>query len=288
MRTICKCSLPLRTLVGNLILDYPRFIASFVITARKHLFCPRLCQEGKQTLRTTDEYSNVSTLPVCLPRCRSLLEKFLWQNRLVVSPPEAAKVQLCIFTWQWSIFWKCCCSQRGYREQRGAWYSNSFRFQIRTMSFVDNPLKHEGCNLRVQGWKKKKCPVDTCGYLSVNHTAGKKLLLVIWKSTAGAPWLAGTRTSGPVSTLWSRPVTQLVTWPGQALCLHFTSNFQTKMCLLAFNVSSVNDSLSQTQVLPKTESTKWHFWKSKCHFFPSWKTYLIAFIDVLLCVLFSH
>lgn len=98
MRTIRKYSPPPphppRTLVGNLISDYSRFITSFVIAARKHLFCPRLCQEGKQISRTTDEYSNVSSLPVRLSRCKSLSEKFLVP---CCQPPEAAKAHLCIF-----------------------------------------------------------------------------------------------------------------------------------------------------------------------------------------------
>lgn len=154
MRTIRKYSLPPRTLVGNLISDYSRFITSFVITARKHLFCPRLCQEGKQTSRTTDEYSNVSSLPVQLSRCKSLPGKFLGPNRLVVSLRKQLR-RTFVFLPVSELFSGSASALSGdTEEQSGAWYSNSFQFQIWTVSFVDNPLKHEGCNLRAQGWKK--------------------------------------------------------------------------------------------------------------------------------------
>lgn len=210
MRTIRKYSPPPRTLVGNLISDYSRFITSFVITARKHLFCPRLCQEGKQTSRTTDEYSNVSSLPVQLSRCKSLPGKFLGPNRLVVSLRKQLRCTFVFLPVSEPFSGSASALSGDTEEQSGAWYSNSFQFQIWTVSFVDNPLKHEGCNLRAQGWKKSVLLTRVVIFLWTT-LQGKKLLLVIWKRAAGAPRLRKTITPEPVSTLCmstfpSRPV----------------------------------------------------------------------------------
>lgn len=48
-------------------------------------------------MRTTDEYSSVSALPLRLARCKSAPDVFWGPDRLVVSLAEAAEVQLCVF-----------------------------------------------------------------------------------------------------------------------------------------------------------------------------------------------
>lgn len=157
---------------------------------------------------------------------------------------------------------------RGHREQRGARYSNSFRFQIRTMSFVDNPLKHEGCNLRVQGWKKK-CPVDTCGYLSVNHTAGKKIghLEKSCRCTLANRhknvWASFHITKQASTHHWSHDLDKPAHKYENILNGQNSPMFKLYFGSSNQKVSRVNGILSQTQFQPKTESTKWHLWQSK-------------------------
>lgn len=279
---------------GNLILDCPRFKTSFVITASKHLFCPRVCQEGKQTPRSTDEYSNVRSLPVGLSRCKSLPEKLLGPNRLVVSLRKQLRRTFVFLPVSEAFSERAAALSGDTEEQSGAWYRNSFQFQIWTVSFVDNPLKHEGCNLLCTGVGKKVSCWHVCLSLCEPYCR-EKLLLVIWKRTAGAPQLRKTITPEPVSTLCSssfpsRPVPttgHMSTFPRRPPSVKTSSAAKKRLhvfCCFFFallqNIDPItqvnmfahfqcqNDNLSQSQFQSKTQVQS-DISQSKCHVF-SW------------------
>lgn len=144
----------------------------------KHLFClpqsPVLCQEGKQTRCVPDEYSNVLFLGSVIPmQISARSHRSLGRNCLYCQFRKQLK---CIFLYSpqepprfhrgcWASVraeqaaWSCglllvieplsetAAALSGETvEQRGAGYSNSFQFQISTVSFVNNSLKCAGCH----------------------------------------------------------------------------------------------------------------------------------------------